>query len=84
LLALMARVPRVVIGPGASDSVLSAGEAGIVIDTGIAGIHDGGMALRMDDVPLPLRPTLAGPPDTADVVRALGALLPSRREAAAR
>jgi hypothetical protein len=27
-------------------------------DTGVAGIHEGGMALRMDDVPLPLRPSL--------------------------
>jgi formylmethanofuran dehydrogenase subunit B len=84
LLRLMAQVPRVVVGPCASDSALSSGVTSIVIDTGIAGIHDSGTVMRMDDVPLPLRPTLAGPPNTADVVRALGALVRSRREVQAR
>jgi formylmethanofuran dehydrogenase subunit B len=74
VLTPMARVPRVVIGPRASESALHQGD--VVIDTGIAGIHDGGMAMRMDDVPLPLRPTLAGPPSTVGVVRAIGALVP--------
>ncbi len=79
VLTLMAHVPRVVIGPKASESPLSPGD--VVIDTGISGIHDDGTVLRMDDVPLPLRPTLAGPPSTAGMIRALGALLP-RREVA--
>ena len=84
LLTLMARVPRVLVGPCASDRALAPGDVDIVvIDTGIAGIHDGGTALRMDDVPLPLRPSLTGPPNTADVARALAALVRSPREAAA-
>jgi formylmethanofuran dehydrogenase subunit B len=88
----MAQVPRVVVGPRASDSALALpgdvaagnGVASVVIDTGIAGIHDGGTAMRMDDVPLPLRPSLAGPHNTADVVGALAALVRTRHEAAAR
>jgi formylmethanofuran dehydrogenase subunit B len=71
-------VPRVVIGPWASE-VKPAAE--IAIDTGVAGIHEGGMAFRMDDIPLPLRPSLPGPaaaPDTAFVVEALGARIRAR------
>jgi formylmethanofuran dehydrogenase subunit B len=30
----------------------------VAVDTGVAGIHEGGTAFRMDDVPLPLRPAL--------------------------
>ncbi len=77
LLTLMARVPRAIVGPKASDSglALASGHLStmerVVIDTGIAGIHDGGTAMRMDDVPLPLRPSLSGPPNCADVVSAL-------------
>jgi formylmethanofuran dehydrogenase subunit B len=80
VLEAMARVPRVVIGPRASESPLNAGD--VVIDTGIAGIHDEGMAMRMDDVPLPLRPTLAGPPSAVSIVRALAALVRPQSEAA--
>ena len=69
LLTSMARVPRVVIGPRASERALDG--ADVAIDTGVAGIHDGGTAFRMDDVPLPLRPALTGPPSAADVVGAL-------------
>jgi formylmethanofuran dehydrogenase subunit B len=43
------------------------------VDTGIAGIHAGGVAFRMDDVPLPLRPPLSGPLDPATVLAALAA-----------
>ena len=50
---MIARVPAPIVGPRASESALSASEA--VIDTGVAGIHESGMALRMDDVPLRLR-----------------------------
>lgn len=82
VLAQMARVPRVVIGPRSSESPLNQGD--VVIDTGIAGIHEGGTALRMDDVPLPLRPSVTGPPDAAGVARALGRLVRSRREVSAR
>jgi hypothetical protein len=37
----------------------------------VPGIHEAGTALRMDDVPLPLRAALEGPPAALDVVRAL-------------
>lgn len=66
------RAPQTInIGPRAS-----AGPAIIAIDTGIAGIHDGGAAVRLDDIPLPLHPPLPGvAPETAATVRALTALV---------
>ena len=67
------KVRRVAIGPWASQADPA---AEVAIDTGVAGIHEGGMAFRMDDIPLPLRPSLPGPPaapDTAFVLEALGA-----------
>ena len=76
LLALMAPLPCVAIGPRASQGAL-AGSA-IVVDTGVAGIHEGSLALRMDDVPLPLRPPLDGPPQAAVVVRAIRERLRAR------
>jgi formylmethanofuran dehydrogenase subunit B len=74
-------VPRVVIGPWASEAQPA---AEVAIDTGVAGIHEGGMAFRMDDIPLPLRPSLPGPasaPDTAFVVEALDARIRARASA---
>ena len=74
----MGDVPRIVIGPWASQAEPA---AEIAIDTGVAGIHEGGMAFRMDDIPLPLRPSLPGPssaPDTAFLVEALGARIRAR------
>jgi formylmethanofuran dehydrogenase subunit B len=65
----------VVIGPRASESVFA--ERGIVIDTGVAGIHEDGTAVRMDEVPVGLRGVLSGPRAAAPLVRAL-------REASAR
>jgi formylmethanofuran dehydrogenase subunit B len=59
----------IVIGPRATES--RAAGRGVAIDTGVAGIHEGGLALRMDDVPLPLRAALEGPPATEAIVRAL-------------
>lgn len=73
LRALLAGVPSAVIGPRASVDPFAG--AGAVVDTGIAGIHDAGTALRTDDVPLPLRRVVAGPPETLATVRALGARL---------
>lgn len=75
-------VPRVVIGPWASRSEPA---AEVAIDTGVAGIHEGGMAFRMDDIPLPLRPSIPGPssaPDTAFVVEALDARIRARTRSA--
>jgi formylmethanofuran dehydrogenase subunit B len=71
----MSGVASVVIGPRASESVFA--ERGIVIDTGVAGIHEDGTAVRMDDVALGLRSVLPGPRAAAPLVRAL-------REASAR
>ena len=58
----------VVIGPRASRSSFS---TGVAIDTGIAGIHEGGTAYRQDEVPLPLRPPLPGPRSAAAALTSL-------------
>ena len=48
----------------------------VAVDTGVAGIHEGGTAFRMDDVPLPLRPAFDGETrSAAATVRALRELL---------
>jgi len=67
----LANVATIAIGPRAS---VAAFRPAVAIDTGVAGIHEGGTAFRMDDVPLPLRPALGGLgelPLAADVVHAL-------------
>jgi formylmethanofuran dehydrogenase subunit B len=69
----------VVIGPRASESTLS---AQIRIDTGVAGIHESGMALRLDDIPLPVRAVLPTPRDTASLLEALGAAIAAQAGAA--
>ena len=69
VVSLLERIPTCVIGPGASDSLWSDGPA--VLDTGIPGIHHGGMVLRMDDVPVPVRGGLTGPPSAEVFARAL-------------
>jgi formylmethanofuran dehydrogenase subunit B len=57
------KTKSIVIGPRASDSGCQ-----VTIDTGVAGIHDGGAAVRADDMPLPLRAPL---PNTAPSAVAL-------------
>jgi formylmethanofuran dehydrogenase subunit B len=64
----LGNVPTVVIGPRASQSVYS---PAVAIDTGIAGIHEGGTGYRMDEVPLSLRPPLAAIRSSVDVLEAL-------------
>ena len=64
----LARLPSVAIGPRASAASF---RPAVAVDTGVAGIHEGGTAFRMDDVPLPLRPPLAGPPTAAGTLRSL-------------
>lgn len=73
LRSLLAQVPSIVVGPRASVDAFAG--ARVVVDTGIAGIHESGTALRLDDVPLPLRRVVDGPPETAATIRALGARL---------
>lgn len=68
-------VPCVVIGPRASTAPF---RPAVAIDTGVPGIHEAGTAFRMDDVPLPLRAPLPGPPAAGDVVRALVERIPQR------
>jgi formylmethanofuran dehydrogenase subunit B len=69
IMSIMSRIPCAAIGPRASEGPLAA--AAVVVDSGVAGIHEGGMAFRMDDVPLPLQPVVAGPPAAALVLDAL-------------
>ncbi|MGH9240767.1 MAG: hypothetical protein ACRD3G_22205 [Vicinamibacterales bacterium] len=71
LAGAMSQLPAVAIGPRASESVFAGAAA--VVDTAIAGIHESGTALRMDDVPLPLDRAIDGPPATAETVASLAA-----------
>ncbi len=64
----LAAVGPVVIGPRGSAATFP---AAVAIDTGVAGIHEGGTACRMDDVALPLRPPLVGARTALAVVTAL-------------
>jgi hypothetical protein len=59
----------VAIGPRVSVSPFASGP--VAIDTGVAGIHEAGLALRMDDVPVPVRAPLAGPRSTKAIAAAL-------------
>ena len=67
--AFVRTVPAVVIGPDASAMTL--GQRCVAIDTGLAGVHDAGTVLRLDDVPLPARAVVSGPPAAAGVVKAV-------------
>lgn len=79
-IAALDGLSTVVIGPGASEMP---GAPRVAIDTGRAGIHEGGTAYRMDDVPLPLAPVLDGPRTAAMVLGALEeAVIRALREAA--
>jgi formylmethanofuran dehydrogenase subunit B len=72
LVAAMREHPCAVVGPRASAGPLA--RAAVVIDTGIAGIHEDGLAVRMDDVPLPLRAVVTtDAPATVSVTRQLRA-----------
>jgi len=64
----LARVGSVVIGPRASAATF---QPAVAVDAGVAGIHEGGTAFRMDDVPLPLRPSFEGARAALVTVRAL-------------
>lgn len=72
--ALASRV-SVVIGPWASDYARG---TTVAIDTGVAGIHQAGLAMRMDGVPLPLHAPLPGAPSAANIARALAGRLGPR------
>jgi formylmethanofuran dehydrogenase subunit B len=70
------RTPVVAIGPRASEVSFP---VRVAIDTGVAGIHEGGTAYRMDDVPLPLRPPLGGARSAAETLDTLLRLVRARR-----
>jgi formylmethanofuran dehydrogenase subunit B len=56
----------------------------VSIDTGRAGIHEGGTAYRLDDIPLPLTPVVDGARTAAMVLSALEEAVTRRlREVAA-
>ncbi len=59
-----------VIGPRASEAPFP---TDVAIDTGVAGIHEAGIAYRMDEVPLPIPALLPGPPPTRTILRAVAA-----------
>ena len=75
--AALSRIKTVVIGPRASEAAF---KTRIAIDTGVAGIHEGGTAYRMDDVPLPLRPPLEGRRSAAQTLQGLTDSLRTRFE----
>jgi formylmethanofuran dehydrogenase subunit B len=62
-------IPTIVIGPNATAATL--GAAAVAIDAGAAGIHTAGTAVRADDVPLPLRPTLRATRSVGDVLHTI-------------
>jgi formylmethanofuran dehydrogenase subunit B len=61
-------IDTVAIGPGASQAPF---KTRVAIDTGVAGIHEGGTAYRMDEVPLSLRPPLTGQRSAVQTLQAL-------------
>jgi formylmethanofuran dehydrogenase subunit B len=78
---VFADMNTIAIGPRASETRF---RSAVAIDTGTAGIHEGGTAYRMDEVPLPLRPCLPGPAPTLDVLHQLAQAIRARLEAGTR
>jgi formylmethanofuran dehydrogenase subunit B len=66
----LARAAVIAIGPHASAA--AGGPRAVAIDSGMAGVHEAGTALRADDIPLPLRALVDGPRGAADLLRELG------------
>ena len=66
--AALRGVPTVAIGPRASAARYP---VRVAIDTGVAGIHEAGMAYRLDDIPLPVQAPLSGPRSAEETLRAL-------------
>jgi formylmethanofuran dehydrogenase subunit B len=75
------RSPVVIVGPRASEAPFA---ARVAVDTGIAGIHEGGTAYRMDDMPLRLRPPLEAGRSAVAVLAALLAAVRARQPGATR
>jgi formylmethanofuran dehydrogenase subunit B len=64
----LSRVATIVIGPRASQTSF---RPRVAIDTGMAGVHEAGIAYRMDEVPLTLRPPLPTPRSARETLDAL-------------
>jgi formylmethanofuran dehydrogenase subunit B len=64
----LGNIDTVVIGPRASQATFT---TRVAIDTGVAGVHEGGTAYRMDEVPLSLRPPLPGQRSSLQTLLAL-------------
>ena len=65
-----------VIGPRASMAPFT---TVVAIDTGVAGIHEAGIAYRMDDIPLPVGQVVSGPSSAVSALRAVAAALTAVR-----
>jgi formylmethanofuran dehydrogenase subunit B len=72
----LGRIDSIAIGPRASQLGFP---TRVAIDTGVAGIHDGGVGYRMDEVPLPLRPPLQARRSTLETLGALTRAIKSFR-----
>jgi formylmethanofuran dehydrogenase subunit B len=72
---ILTRTSTVVIGPRASEATF---DPRVAIDTGVAGIHEGGTAYRTDEVPLRLRPPLEGSRTATDTLLQLLAAVRTR------
>jgi len=68
IIGQLQKKPTAIIGPRASESALA---AHVAIDTGVPGIHDDGLVLRMDDVPFEAQAVLPHPHRMEDVLRNL-------------
>jgi formylmethanofuran dehydrogenase subunit B len=68
----LARVPCCAVGPRASSAAF---RPVVAIDTGMPGVHEAGLAFRMDDVPLPLRAVLPAPRTAVEIVRTLSRIV---------
>jgi formylmethanofuran dehydrogenase subunit B len=64
----LGRMSTAVVGPRATQAAFA---TRVAIDTGVAGIHEGGTAYRADDVPLRLRPPLERDRSAVDVLRSV-------------
>jgi formylmethanofuran dehydrogenase subunit B len=69
----LARVPTIVLAPTVGDT---SPFPRVEISTAVTGISAGGTVCRMDDIPIPLRPSLASPypTDEAVILRILAAV----------
>ncbi len=66
---ILGTAPTIVIGPHASESALA--HAQVIIDSATAGIQSSGTAVRMDEVPVPLKQLVSGATDATVICEIL-------------